>query len=98
LTCFSSAQSCRQRGNFSALKLVDRGERRYGGRHVVRWLIVMMDDHKADNAEEQNAVERTYPTSPLVVFLKICGRCDSLEERALHVFLHEEWRGIGGTA
>jgi hypothetical protein len=58
----------------------------------------MMDDHKADTAEEQNAVERTYPASPLVVFLKIFGRCDFLEEHALHEFLHEEGRGIGDTA
>ena len=58
----------------------------------------MMDDHKADTAKEQNAVESTYPTSPLVVFVKICGRCDFVEEHALHEFLHEEGRGIGGTA
>ena len=75
--------------------MVDRGDRRYGG--LVRSLIVMMDDHKADTAEEQNAVERTYPASPLAVFLKICGRCDFLEEHALHEFLHEEGCGIGGT-
>ena len=70
--------------------MVDRGDRRYGGLHVVRRLIVMVDDHKADTAEEQNAVERTYPTSPLVVFVKIRGRCDFLEEHALHEFLHEK--------
>jgi hypothetical protein len=33
-----------------------------------------------------------------VVFLKIFGRCDVLEEHALHEFLHEEGRGIGDTA
>jgi hypothetical protein len=76
--------------------MVDRRDRRYGG--LVRRLIVMMDDHKADTAKEQNAVERTYPAGPLVMFLKICGRCDFLEEHALHEFLHEEGRGIGGTA
>jgi hypothetical protein len=95
---FSSAQSCLARGIVSALKMVDRGDRHYGGLHMVRRLIVMVDDHKADTAEEQNAVERTYPTSPLVVFVKVCGRCDLLEEHALHEFLHEEGRGIGGTA
>jgi hypothetical protein len=76
--------------------MVDRGDRRY--LHVVRGLIVMVDDHKADTAEEQNAVERTYPTSPLVMFLKICGRCDFLEEHALHEFLHEDGREIGAAA
>ena len=75
--------------------MVDCGDRRYGG--LVRRLIVMVDDHKADTAKEQNAVKRTYPASPLVVFLKICGRCDFLEEHALHEFLHEKRRGIGGT-
>jgi hypothetical protein len=78
--------------------LADRGDRHYGGLHVVRRLIVMVDDHKADAAEEQNAVERTYPTSPLVMFLKICRRGDLVEEHALHEFLHEEGREIGGTA
>jgi hypothetical protein len=78
--------------------MVDRGDRHYGGLHMVRRLIVMMDDDKADTAKEQNAVERTYPAGPLVVFLKIYGRCDFLEEHALHDFLHEERRGIGGTA
>jgi hypothetical protein len=79
-------------------KLVDRGDRRYGGLHVVRRLIVMVDNHKADTTQKENAIERTHPTSPLVVFVKICGRCDFLEEHALHQFLHEEERGIGGTA
>src|SRR5262249_46151875 len=64
----------------SALKMVDCGDRSYGGLHVVRRLIVMVDDHKADTAKEQNAVSCTYPASPLVVFLKICGRCNFLEE------------------
>jgi hypothetical protein len=82
----------------SALKMVDPGDRRYGGLHVVRRLIVMVDNHKADTTEEQDAVERTYPASPLVVFVKICGRCDFLEKHALHKFLHEERRGNGGTA
>ena len=63
--------------------MVDRGDRRYGGLHVVRRLIVMVDNHKADTTEEQNAVERTYPASPLVVFVKVCGRCDFLEQHAL---------------
>jgi hypothetical protein len=58
----------------------------------------MVDDHKADTAEEQNAVERSYPTSPLVVFVKILGRCYFLEQHALHEFLHEEGCGNGGTA
>jgi hypothetical protein len=40
----------------SALKMVDRGDRRYGGLHVVRKLIVLVDNHKADTTEEQNAV------------------------------------------
>ena len=80
------------RGRISALKVVDRGDRRYGGLHVVRRLIVMVDNHKADTTEEQNAVERTYPASPLVVFVKVCGRCDFLEQHALHKFLHEEGR------
>jgi hypothetical protein len=82
------------------MKMVDCGDRRYGGLHVVRRLIVMMDDHKADTTKEQNAIERTYPTSPLVVFVKVCGRCDFLEQHALHEFLHEheEGRGIGGAA
>ena len=53
-------------------------------------LIVVVDDHKTDTAEEQNAVESTYPASPLVVFAKICGGYDFLEERALHKFLHED--------
>ena len=53
-------------------------------------LIVVVGDHKTDTAEEQNAVESTYPTSPLVVFAKICGGYDFLEERALHKFLHED--------
>ena len=82
----------------SALKMVDRSNRRYGGFHVVRRLIVMVDDHKADTTEKKNAIERTYPTSPLVVFVKICGRCDFLEEHALHGFLHEKGRGIGAGA
>ena len=76
--------------------MVDRGDRRYGG--LVRRLIVVVDNHKADSTEEQNAVERTYPTSPLVVFAKICGRCDFLEKHALHGFLHEKGRGIGAAA
>jgi hypothetical protein len=58
----------------------------------------MVNDHKADTAEEQNAVESTYPTSPLVMFLKICRRRDLLKEHALHEFLHEEGRGIGAAA
>jgi hypothetical protein len=77
--------------------MVDRGDRRHGGLHVVRRLIVV-DDHKADTTEEENAIERTYPTSPLVVFVKICGRCNLLEEHALHKFLREEGGGISGTA
>ena len=70
--------------------MVHRGDRRYRG--LVRRLIVMVDDYKADTAEEQNAVERSYLTSPLVVFVNIFGRCDFLEEHALHGFLHEEGR------
>jgi hypothetical protein len=58
----------------------------------------MVDSYKADTAEKKNAVEGTYPTSPLVVFVKMFGRCDFLEERALHKFLHGEGRGMGDSA
>jgi hypothetical protein len=54
---------------------------------------MMVDNHKADTTEKKNAIERTYPTGPLVVFVKICGRCDFLEQDALHWFLHEEIDG-----
>ena len=64
---------------------------------VVRRLLALHND-KTDSYEEQNAVERTYPTSPLVVFAKICGRCDFLEKHALHGFLHEKGRGLGAAA
>ena len=58
---------------------------------MVRRLIVMVDDHEADATEEEDAIKRTYPATPLAVLFKICGRCDFLEEHTFHKFLHEEW-------